>query len=127
MSTFDPNAAAPADSGIYGLPFGVEQARVVFVPVPFDATTSYRKGAADGPRAILEASKQVDLFDLETGKPYEAGLAMMDEPTEVRAWNDAARIEAEKIITLGGEIGDDPSLARALTSVNDASKRMNEW
>jgi agmatinase len=124
---FDPNAAAPADSGIYGLPFTVDEARVVFVPVPFDATTSYGKGAADGPRAIFEASKQVDLFDLETGKPYEAGLAMMDMPAEVRAWNDGARVEAEKIITLGGDIGDDPALARALAAVNETSRRVNEW
>jgi agmatinase len=124
---FDPNAAAAADSGIFGLPFSVDEARVVYVPVPFDATTSYRKGAAGGPRAILAASKQVDLFDLETGKPYEAGLAMMDEPAEVRAWNDAARVEAEKVIAVGGDIAGDASLARALASVNETSHRLNEW
>ena len=65
--TFDPNAAATAGSGIFGLPHGPDDARVVLVPVPWDATTSYGSGAADGPRAILDASKQVDLFDAETG------------------------------------------------------------
>ncbi len=89
--TFDPNAAAAPDSGIFGLPFTPEDSKIVLVPVPFEATTSYGGGTSNGPRAILEASKQVDLFDLETGKPYEAGIAMLDEPQDVRAWNDEAK------------------------------------
>ena len=79
--TFDPNAAADADSGIFGLDHTPESARVVLVPVPFEATTSYGGGTSRGPRAILRASRQVDLWDLETGKPYEAGIAMLPEPT----------------------------------------------
>jgi agmatinase len=50
------------------------------VPVPFEATTSYGGGTSQGPSAILRASRQVDLWDLETGKPYEAGIAMLPEP-----------------------------------------------
>ena len=34
-----------------------EDCRVVVVPVPYDATTSYRGGAGEGPRAIIEASR----------------------------------------------------------------------
>src|SRR5207244_409014 len=65
---FDPNAAAGPGSGIYGLPHSPEEARVVVVPVPFEATCSYGGGTARGPEAILEASRQVDLFDVETGR-----------------------------------------------------------
>src|SRR5207248_1898866 len=64
--TFDPNASAPADSGIFGLDHTPESARVVLVPVPFEATTSYGGGTSRGPAAILRASRQVDLWDLET-------------------------------------------------------------
>jgi agmatinase len=78
--TFDPNAAASPDSGIFGLSDTPEKARVVLVPVPFEATTSYGGGTSQGPAAILRASRQVDLWDLETGKPYEAGIAMLPEP-----------------------------------------------
>src|SRR5262249_54864880 len=84
-STFDPNAPAGPGSGIFGLPHTPEQARVVVVPVPFEATCSYGGGTADGPSAILRASRQVDLFDVETGRPYEDGIAMLPEPTDVRA------------------------------------------
>src|SRR5688572_22640924 len=100
---FDPNAAATSDSGIYGLPYTPEEAGVILVPVPWDVTTSYRAGTSRGPRAILEASKQVDLFDVETGRPYRAGIALLGESPEVRAWNEEGRPLAEKIIATGGE------------------------
>ena len=40
-------------------------AGVVVIPVPYDGTTSYRGGARDGPRAILEASRHLEDYDLE--------------------------------------------------------------
>ena len=76
---FDPNAPAQSGSGIYGLPDDAQSARVILVPVPWDATTSYRPGTSKGPAAIKEASMQVDLFDVETGKPYLAGISMQPE------------------------------------------------
>ena len=63
---FDPGAPA-LGGGIYGLPHAPEAARVVLIPVPWEPTTSYRRGTARGPAAILHASRQVDLFDVETG------------------------------------------------------------
>ena len=40
-------------------------ARVVILPVPYDSTTSYRTGARDGPAAIINASRQLEDYDLE--------------------------------------------------------------
>src|SRR5882672_6444711 len=96
--SFDPNAASPLDSGIFGLSDAPEDAGVVLIPVPWDATTSYRPGTHDGPRAILEASRQVDLFDIETGRPYLAKIALLEESEEVRTWNHDARYAAEAVI-----------------------------
>ena len=62
---FDPDGAALPDGGIYGLPSTSADARVILIPVPWDATTSYRRGTADGPAAILAASGQIDLFDVD--------------------------------------------------------------
>src|SRR4030095_16280092 len=87
--SFDPSSAA-VGGGIYGLPFSPEEARVVLLPVPWEATVSYGTGAAAGPQAILEASRQVDLRDRDTGRPYEAGIAMLPVSAEVRAWSDDA-------------------------------------
>lgn len=42
-----------------------ETARVVILPIPYEATTTYRQGCQDGPDAILEASQQVEYYDDE--------------------------------------------------------------
>ena len=123
MASFDPDNAAPADSGIFGLPNTPADAKVVLIPVPFEATTSYGGGTADGPRAVLKASRQVDLFDLDTGRPYEVGIAMLDESPEIRQWNNEAKRMAAPIIAGGGE-GDH---ADGLRAVNERCERMNGW
>jgi agmatinase len=127
MHPFDPDAAALAESGIYGLPHTVEDARVVVVPAPFAATTSYGGGAEQGPRAVLEASRQVDLFDLDTGRPYEHGIVMLPESDDVRTWDREARALAEQIIACGGRLDGDPTLHAALARVNALSARLNDY
>lgn len=123
MPAFDPNAAALPDSGVFGLPCTPDEAKIVLIPVPFEATTSYGGGTVDGPAAILEGSKQVDLFDLDTGRPYEKGIAMLDEPAQVRAWNDEAKALAVPIIEAAG-VDADPA---ALAKINALSEKMNDW
>lgn len=125
MLDFDPNAAARAESGIFGLPHSPEQARVVILPVPFEATTSYGGGTSEGPAAVLHASKQVDLFDVETGRPYEQGIAMVPEPKQLRAWNTKAKKLAQPIIEAGGELT--PKTRGALEQVNALCGQMNDW
>jgi agmatinase len=128
--TFDPNAAAQPGSGIFGLPCSFDDARAVVLPVPFDATTSYAKGAARGPEAILEASKQVDLFDVETGKPYEHGIAMVEFPRRIASglerWNTRARKLAEPVIAAGGA-GSSKKLRDALQEVDRLCTRVNSF
>lgn len=123
---FDPNAAAQPSSGVFGLPNSESDAKVILLPIPFDATTSYGKGAANGPSAILEASKQVDLFDLETGRPYEAGIFMLEECADVRAWNDEANGHSAKVIEAAGNVTTD-ELRAALETTNEISARVNEF
>jgi len=123
--TFDPDAAATEGSGIYGLPYTPEEARVVVVPVPFEATTSYGGGTSGGPAAVFEASKQVDLFDHETGRPYAAGIAMLDIADEIVSWNREAKRIAASVIEKGGVV--DEQTADAAAKVNAISESVNEW
>lgn len=124
-SEFDPDGPAPAESGIYGLPFSVEDSRVIVVPVPFEATTSYGGGTSKGPAAVLEASRQVDLFDQETGRPYAGGIAMLDVPKNVLRWNSAAKRQAAHVIEKGGVV--DRLTRDAAEKVNDYGDRVNGW
>ncbi len=125
LAGFDP-AGAAVHGGIFGLPHTPEQASVVIIPVPWEPTTSYRRGTAKGPAAILEASKQVDLYDLDTGKPYESGIAMLPEDPDIVRWNKEASAASEPVIAAGGNVTGDPQLQEALLRVNEASHRLND-
>jgi agmatinase len=66
-----------------GLPDGgtpYEEARAVILPVPYDSTTSYRAGTREGPAAILMASRNVELFDIELDcEPLNEGVHTLPE------------------------------------------------
>ncbi|MBI3289546.1 MAG: arginase family protein [Elusimicrobia bacterium] len=127
MLAFDPNDAPDADSGIFGLPHQERDAALVLVPVPWEATTSYGRGTAKGPAAILAASGQIDLFDGDVEKPYEPGIFMRPESREVRAWNKAARAAAQKIIQAGGKTAGRKDLQKALKTANELGAKLNDW
>ena len=121
----DPDAAPHADAGLFGLPTTPDDARLVIVPVPWDATTSYRPGTSRAPAAIRSASHQLDLYDVDLGEPWRAGIAMLDIPAGIMKWNSNARADAERVIEVGGRIGNDDELVRALQRVNDAGATLN--
>lgn len=122
---FNPDDPAGAESGIYGLPFTPEDSRVVVIPVPFEATTSYGGGTSNGPQAVLEASRQVDLFDHETGRPYASGIAMLNLPKKVLRWNAEAKKIAAVVIEKGGVV--DRRTRAAAKKVNAIGDRVNDW
>ncbi len=123
---FDPNAPAQAGSGIFGLPHSFEEARLVLLPVPWEATTSYGGGAAEGAGAIRDASAQVDLFDLDVETPYQPGIHMLAEAESLRAMNGEGKALAQSVIAAGGA-GTDPVLVGALARVNALSHEVNTW
>ena len=54
------------------------RARSVILPVPYESTTSYGGGTSQGPRAILEASRYIELYDQELdSEPWESGIATL--------------------------------------------------
>lgn len=55
--------------------------KVVLLPVPFDATSTWGKGADKGPAAFLEASENMELYDIETdSEAYLAGVYLAPPP-----------------------------------------------
>lgn len=121
MTSFDPDGAA-VGGGIFGLPHSESEAAVVLVPVPFAATVSYGGGAEQGPEAILAASRQVDLYDLEFGRVYEAGIHLRAADPAIAADHARARALAEQVIARGGAGADDPLVRQ----VDAAGARTNE-
>jgi agmatinase len=123
---FDPDAAATGD-GLFGLDTRPEDARVVVIPVPFDATTSYRPGTAAGPAHVLEASKQVDLQDVQFGPIWQAGIAMLPIPKDIAALGRKARAAAEPVIKAGGAVPGNKAHAKSIAAVNAASERVHGY
>ncbi len=57
-----------------------EESRAVIIPVSYDGTTTFRSGTRGGPRAILDASRELELFDEETcTEPFREGIFTLDE------------------------------------------------
>jgi agmatinase len=46
--------------------YNYDESRIIIVPVPYDETSTWIKGADKGPDAILEASVNLEFFDVET-------------------------------------------------------------
>ena len=80
MEKPDPNQTT---EGLRGLFLGVEPASgpaaVSILPIPYDRTSTWKKGADRGPAALLEASGEVELFDLPTAsEPHLAGIETLE-------------------------------------------------
>ena len=61
-------------------PADIDQARIVIVPVPYDMTSTWVKGADKAPQAIIEASEHLEGYDIETcTEPWKHGIAT-DKP-----------------------------------------------
>lgn len=128
MSHFDPSQAISSEFGIFGLPIPEEKARVVLLPVPWEVTTSYGKGASNGPRIIRQASEQVDLFDLETGTAYEQGYFMRPIPSDMLEKNRVMKAKAQELIKLKTNLDSNITLQdKMLTDINGACTEMVDW
>ena len=61
----------------------LETAKVVLIPVPYDGTSTWGKGADKGPKAFLEASENMEMYDIETAtEVYEQGIHLTAPVTE---------------------------------------------
>lgn len=100
-------AGLPAKHSGYG------KSKIVVLPVPFDKTSSWIKGSDRGPEAIINASKNMELYDIETeSEVYMYGIHT-DAP--VRAGTSLKMIDAvcrrvakclndnKFVVLLGGE------------------------
>lgn len=125
-SEFNPNTKASNKCGIFGLPFSEEEAKIVYLPIPWDVTTSYLAGTSKGPAAILKASEQIDYFDLEYGDAYKCGLHMQKAKRWITTLNKTSRTQAEIIIDADEDkVSTSKQLKKTLDKVNKASEKLN--
>ena len=59
------------------------KAKIVLIPVTYDGTSTYQKGADKGPEAFLEAAENMELYDIETdSEVYKEGIYLAETITE---------------------------------------------
>ena len=52
-----------------------KNSKIVILPIPFDATSTWITGSSEGPDAILSASANMELYDIETRQEvYKLGI-----------------------------------------------------
>jgi len=94
--------------------FNESQSAIVVMPVPYDGTSTWIKGADKGPAAILDASANLELYDIETeSEVYRKGIhtteSIMEQDSPesmVKAVYDKAQgfLKQDKfLVTIGGE------------------------
>jgi len=121
----------PTNFGLLEGPFcEYERSRAVVLPVPFERTTTYGKGTAHGPAAIVRASQAMELYDEELeSEPFDQGIATVP-PFLPEAFDMAAALaeiedEARRhlalgkfLVVLGGEHSLSLAPARAARAVH---------
>ncbi|MCD9584037.1 agmatinase [Tenacibaculum maritimum] len=61
----------------------LETSKIVLIPVPYDETSTWQKGANKGIDAFLEASENMELYDIETNSEvYKEGIYITEKITE---------------------------------------------
>lgn len=92
----------------------LEKSPIVILPVPYDGTSTWIKGADKGPDAILEASANMELYDIETdSEVYKTGIYTAPHVKEKKTPESmvkAVYAETKKylkknkfVVTIGGE------------------------
>lgn len=125
---FNPNATGHKNNGIFSLPYSEEHSQLVYLPVPWEVTTSYGDGCSLGPVALTEASKQLDLFDALYGEFYQKGLfarstdqTLFQTNTRLKAKAQAIRNQLENGLELT------PAQRNDQKEINLASEQTNLW
>lgn len=127
---FNPNQCAPNNGNFVGLPFTEDSANVIFIPVPWEVTVSYKAGTARAPELIRQASYQLDLYDPNVKDAWKLGIYFLPTDLELLNKNDSFREEARKYIDFveeGHSIDTNAPLKNSLKLMNQASEYVNKW
>jgi agmatinase len=120
------DGSEPPERGLFGLGDSPADAQVVVVPVPWEATTTGGQGTAAGPDAILAASSQVDLFDVELGEPWRAGIAQAPVLAGLERQARRARDHGQVVIDAFDQGRPTADVAAAVARTNDLSQWLTD-
>ena len=94
IAAFDPSGEC-ANHGLFGLPFNTDESEVILIPVPWEASVSFRTGTSRAPESIRQASRQVDLYDPFLPDGWKNGYFLLAEEGELAEKSAAAQMQIE--------------------------------
>jgi len=98
MTSFNPDGVGISNGNIFGFPIEEKNSHIVIIPIPWDATASYGKGASLGPKAILEASTQLDFFHPDLNDAHLVKIFMTPISSEWQDINEKLCLESVEYI-----------------------------
>jgi agmatinase len=119
MTQFDPNGVGIANGNIFGFPYTEQEADLVIIPIPWDATASYGKGTSNGPQAILDASTQLDFYHPELDKAYDTKVYMAPISNEWKEINDICCEKGMRYIHFLEENGEELALEKFKSDIDE--------
>jgi agmatinase len=122
MTQFDPNGVGIANGNIFGFPYTEQEADLVIIPIPWDATASYGKGTSNGPQAILDASTQLDFYHPELDKAYDTKVYMAPISNEWKEINDICCEKGMRYIHFLEENGEELALEKFKSDIDEINK-----
>ncbi|MFT7588992.1 MAG: agmatinase [Limisphaerales bacterium] len=125
-NAFDPEGPGLVNTGIFGLPYGFNEAELVILPIPWDITSSYGSGSAYGPEAIYKASRQVDLMDSDFPEAWKKGIFMLEISKHWQMTNRTMRPSVREYLRLL-ESGADLSASAIPRQINEISEELRKW
>lgn len=122
--TFDPEGHFSKDSSLFGLPKDMSS-KLTILPCSWEPTTSFKKGCKNGPKALFEASKQMDLYHPYFKNIYQKGISWFEElESEVAPLNEKASKLCNTIQNLLDK--DQTPLSEDIEEVNKLSDTFND-
>lgn len=91
----------PMNFGGNEVVYGYSDSRIIIVPVPYDETSTWMKGADKGPEAIMEASVNLEFYDIETDSEVHLfGIHTVEPIIEKRSPEELVNAVYSKVISL---------------------------
>jgi agmatinase len=127
--SFDPNGVGIANGNIFGFPVNEEEADIVIIPVPWDATASYGKGTSNGPKHILEASTQLDFYHPKLENAFQSKVFMAPISDEWKELNDGLckkSLEYIEFLEDGGVLEANTYFQGIVNEINEVQNALRE-
>ena len=129
INSFNPSEVGVKNGNLFGLPFNYEDSPIAILPVPWDVTVSYGDGTHAGPQAILDASPQLDFYDIDNTQAWKVGFHLTQVSTEMEELNNFLRDRSTAYIEFlesGGKLNESSDFELILKDLNEACLQLKQ-